>query len=540
MHLYHLLRRELRLSNRFIVAVAILAGLTNALILYLVNSTAHAPEDASKISYLWWIVITIATFVVSQRYLLITMASDVEQTLHRIRLRLMQKIQNAELLPFEAVGRAQIYSGLSTDLITISAVSLVLTLTFQSLLLIFFGLIYVAIQSLMALVIYLVFMAIGTRIFIRRYSNLAATRHAAMRHENEMMDAVSHLLDGFREVKMDEMRRSDLHAHLEEASDIVVSLNRRTDVLTSNLNVFFSASLYTLLTVVVLALPALDAVDAEVMMSLTSAMIFLIAPLIVLVNAIPMFNNANVAADRLSQLEVAIDQHLRPMSKRQGEPLVVYEAPFRDIVFDHVEFDYVSASQGNGFHLGPLDLSISPGETIFISGGNGSGKSTFAHLLIGLYFPTRGEVRLDGQRLSESNAAMYRELFSVIFYDFHLFDRLYGLRDIDPMRVEQLLERLQLTGKTELIGDRFSTLNLSTGQKRRLSLLMSELEDKPIYVFDEWAAEQDPEFRRYFYTSILPEFKSRGKTVIAVTHDDRYYDSDYIDRILHFEEGRLR
>jgi putative ATP-binding cassette transporter len=148
-------------------------------------------------------------------------------------------------------------------------------------------------------------------------------------------------------------------------------------------------------------------------------------------------------------------------------------------------------------------------------------------------------LRVDGQQVSEANASAYRNLFSVIFYDFHLFDRLYGLQDINVQEVEELLERFQLKGRTRLVDRRFEPLDLSSGQKRRLALLVSYLENKPICVFDEWAAEQDPVFRRYFYTDILPELKAKGKTIIAVTHDDRYYDMDYVDRILKFEEGQL-
>ncbi len=193
------------------------------------------------------------------------------------------------------------------------------------------------------------------------------------------------------------------------------------------------------------------------------------------------------------------------------------------------------------FHLGPIDLSISPGETIFISGGNGSGKSTFLRLLTCLYFPTQGVLSIDEQPLAESNAEMYRDLFSVIFFDYHLFNHLYGLHDMDTRldEVDELLEKLQLKEKTRLIDNRFDTLDLSTGQRRRLALLIHYLEDNPICVFDEWAAEQDPEYRRYFYTDILPELKAKGKTAIVVTHDDRYYDMAYVDQILKFEEGRL-
>ena len=82
---------------------------------------------------------------------------------------------------------------------------------------------------------------------------------------------------------------------------------------------------------------------------------------------------------------------------------------------------------------------------------------------------------------------------------------------------------------------RFSTLDLSTGQRKRLAMVAALLDDKPIYIFDEWAADQDPGFRRYFYEGLLGELKARGKTVLAVTHDDRYFG--VADRVVKRGEG---
>jgi putative ATP-binding cassette transporter len=118
-----------------------------------------------------------------------------------------------------------------------------------------------------------------------------------------------------------------------------------------------------------------------------------------------------------------------------------------------------------------------------------------------------------------------------------LFGKLYGLRDLDPGQVNALLERMQLDTKTAYVDGRFTSLNLSTGQRKRMGLLIALLEDKPICVFDEWAAEQDPEFRSYFYEELLHQLKEEGKTIIAVSHDDRYFH--HADKIIKMEYGQL-
>lgn len=170
-------------------------------------------------------------------------------------------------------------------------------------------------------------------------------------------------------------------------------------------------------------------------------------------------------------------------------------------------------------------------------GGNGSGKSTLLKLLTGLYRPASGELRVNGQSLLPVQYHRYRNQFSIVFTDFHLFDRLYGLTRVNDESLAELLHDMELDLKTHYEEGRFSTLNLSTGQRKRLALIVALLDDKAILVFDEWAADQDPVFRKRFYEEILPDLKRRGKTVIAATHDDRYFS--VADRVLKMECGRF-
>lgn len=182
-------------------------------------------------------------------------------------------------------------------------------------------------------------------------------------------------------------------------------------------------------------------------------------------------------------------------------------------------------------------MQIRRGETIFIVGGNGSGKTTLLKLLTGLYQPHSGAILVDRELLTRRNAQNYRELFSTVFSQFHLFDRLYGLEGVDPERVKAVLDEMQLSGKTRFEGGRFTDLNLSTGQRKRLALAVTLLEDKQILVFDEWAADQDPHFRKYFYEVVLKRLRDQGKTVIAVTHDERFWQQ--ADRIVKMEYGSI-
>jgi putative pyoverdin transport system ATP-binding/permease protein len=179
-----------------------------------------------------------------------------------------------------------------------------------------------------------------------------------------------------------------------------------------------------------------------------------------------------------------------------------------------------------GFILGPINLTLQPGEILFIIGGNGSGKSTLAKIITGLYKPLSGEIALDGQPLTKDNLDWYRQHFSAIFSDFYLFESYLGFNYNDKLaaQIEDYLRKLHLAHKVQVKNGVLSTTNLSSGQRKRLALLTVLLEDRPIYLFDEWASDQQPSFRDWFYRQALKELKEKGKIVIVITHDDRYFD----------------
>jgi putative ATP-binding cassette transporter len=196
------------------------------------------------------------------------------------------------------------------------------------------------------------------------------------------------------------------------------------------------------------------------------------------------------------------------------------------------------AVDGDGFCVGPNDLTIRRGDCIFMTGGNGSGKTTFLNLLLTLVPATEGKITVDGKTIINGNVMAYRNMFSAIFSDDHLFRKLYGVENIDPDNVHRLLAEMELDGKVTLVGDQYSTVDLSGGQRKRLALVSAQLEKKPILILDEWAADQDPMFRKKFYREVLPGLKERGYTIIAITHDDRYFD--VADARYHMEDGHLR
>jgi putative ATP-binding cassette transporter len=214
--------------------------------------------------------------------------------------------------------------------------------------------------------------------------------------------------------------------------------------------------------------------------------------------------------------------------------------PFTRIELRDVSFHYVDQRSDAVFRVGPVNLVVEAGEVVFISGGNGSGKSTLLKVLTGLYPAHSGKILIDGVEVGIENRDLYRERFTAIFSDYHLFKRLYGVNDADPQEVARLLALFELTGKTDLVGGEFTTIDLSAGQRKRLALIVGILEQRPILVLDEWTADQDPQFRRKFYDELLPLLQQSGKTIVAVSHDDRHLvELKLPARQLRMEDGRF-
>jgi putative ATP-binding cassette transporter len=296
-------------------------------------------------------------------------------------------------------------------------------------------------------------------------------------------------------------------------------------------------SMYVLLGAVVFVAPQFsDTLGGAALTKTTTALMFIVGACFGLVQSIPILLNANAAADRIVQLETAMRATVSPARLRE----IPVAKRFDKIEMRKIMFRYVDRHSETSFQIGPIDFTLRPGELVFITGGNGSGKSTFLRVLSGLYPPDSGQIILDGKYIDSDTRDEYRALMSAIFFDYHLFRRLYGVPDPEPGEVNRLLTQFRLNEKTGLSDGEFRTLDLSGGQRRRLALIVSLLEKRPILLLDEWTAEQDPEFRRKFYDELLPDLMKAGATIVVITHDDRYLDElNLAARRIRMDEGRI-
>lgn len=288
---------------------------------------------------------------------------------------------------------------------------------------------------------------------------------------------------------------------------------------------------YLLIGVVLFLGPLAFELEASLVTGYILTILYIITPLSELMNALPSLGRASVALNKIRALEGQLEYE----APAQVEPPL---HKIRSLECRNVSHTYFREKEDGRFVLGPFDLRLNAGETIFIVGGNGSGKTTLALLLTGLYQPESGDILLNGEVSSKSDNHNFRQHFSAIFTDFCLFDQLIGSGEAALVeKAQKYLVHLQLDHKVAIVEGRLSTTELSTGQRKRLALLAAYLDDRPCYLFDEWAADQDPLFKRVFYEEILPDLKRRQKLVIAITHDDAYFH--LADRLIKVDQGKI-
>ena len=535
---FRFIRKEAGKMSLKISAFASMAGLLQGMVMVIINGAAEKfPEKGLNFRYLLMFIVCISGFILAKRYSLTMTASLIQHIVFSIRLRFLDKIRNTGLMAFEDIGKSQIYTVLAENTETIFDASRLIANAGSSAVMLIFSFLYSGHLSITAFFLAVIIITGGVSIYLINQKATGEDLTECLKKENEFFDGVNHLLDGFKEIKMNTAKSRDLYeGRIQQISTEARDINIRTEYRFIDNYIFAQAFFYILLATIIFLLPQITDLGYGIITNITAVVLFMVGPLGNIVEALPLVARADVAITNIETLEKSLD------AADEGHTTgpVDFSRPqtgFDAIFMENIAFSYMDPDRHKVFTLGPIDLSIKAGEVLFIVGGNGSGKSTLLKILAGLYYPHNGRMLLDNKVLEPIHYARYRNLFSIIFTDFHLFDRLYGLGKIEAQKVFELLDIMELSDKTSFVDDKFTNTKLSTGQRKRLALIASYLEDKPILMFDEVAADQDPKFRKYFYEVLLQDLKQRGKTVIAVTHDDRFFHA--ADRILKMEDGQI-
>lgn len=538
--------RETGADRHKILAAAVISGLANGVFIAVINAgAAHAANDEFKATQIAAALLAIALYAVLQHYALGRAVAAAETALLRVRLRVIGKVPRCRLRFIEAHGDLSDFLPLSEDAGLISQGALALAAAAQGLLVVVFAALYLAWLSpgtfLLALLIYALLIPVATR--SRQQAGGELGRAAAS--DARFFERFSGLLAGFKELKLNRPENDALFAEIQRGTNAAFRLKLDASKRLAQSIAYGYAVPVLVVFAGVFIIPALTPEASGTVHKVSATILFMNAPLGVLVNAAPLVARIDAALKRIDDLERAVDAaadpadatSARPTSAHHLDPSAAAAPSFERIELCSVRFRYLDQDGQPLFAVGPLDLELRAGELLFIVGGNGAGKSTLLKLLTGLYPPEQGELRLDSRRVGTRDLARYRALFATVFTDFHLFRRLYGIPDLDPATVNDWLVELDIADKTHYTDQGFDRLDLSTGQKKRLAIIAAILKARPVLVLDEPAADQDPAFRRRIYEELLPRLRATGRTLIVVSHDDRYFH--VADRVLTMRDGGL-
>ncbi len=515
---------------------ALLSGGCSAGLIALINRALHAPSGNPGTVLLALFVALGLGRILATAFAQVCLTHFAQATTARLRRDLVQKILHVPLRHFEDIGAARLLVTLTSDIGEITQATLSIPVFTMNAAVLLGGTVYLGYLSLPVLAAMGAFMFVGAvtyRMMIRAgFGHLNSAREG----QDTLFRHFRALTEGVKELKLHRARReSFLSDDIAAATRVCAHHNVAAEIRFIVAQNWNQLLLLVLIGGILFLLPRLQDLSAQTLTGYIIATLYLMGPLAGLLGCLSVFSRANVSLRKVEDLGLAL------AAQPGDDQAPAAPAPaerFERLELIGVMHHYHREREEENFMLGPITLSFHPGEIVFLVGGNGSGKSTLAKVVTGLYPPAAGDIRLNGRVIDDANRDDYRQYFSAVFADYHLFDRIIGVGRLGGAERAQLyLERLHLDHKVTITDDAFSTTQLSSGQRKRLALLCAYMEDRPFYLFDEWASDQDPLFKEVFYTQLLPDLRAQGKAVLVITHDDKYFP--LADRLVKLDYGKI-
>jgi putative pyoverdin transport system ATP-binding/permease protein len=525
--------------SRRAVILAVLGGIVggaaSTALLFVINA-GLGPNAANSQRLLYIFLALAGTAMLTRAGAALLLASIGQAALFKLRMTISHQILGVPLRKLEEVGTPRLLAILTDDIpnimnavgnVPVICVNIAALLTCLA---------FLAWSSWQLFAAVIVLMAIGAVTY--QLPIMAASKQIALgrQEHNNVLSHLRSLISGVKELKLNRNRRKVFFTDRLEASAARFQNQSMAAMKIYVLGATWGELLsFVTIGLLVFVSPHVTHVNGTTLSGFVIILLYLMGPIEYLMNQAPQFSKASVALRSVEEMGLTLGRNMR------DESPALDNKPAREwnrLELSDLGFGYGLADSAEKFILGPVNLSFRPGELVFFAGGNGSGKTTLAKLLVGLYAPEQGKIMMDGEPVTDGNRDWFRQHFAAIFSDYYLFDSLFGVeqRNLDE-RAALYVDRLQLKGKVEVKEGALSTLDLSQGQRKRLALLTAYMEDRPIFLFDEWAADQDTVFKEIFYQQLLPELKAQGKAIFVISHDERYYP--VADRIVRLEDGHV-
>jgi cyclic peptide transporter len=527
-------------KNKYLKAIplllllSILSGGANAVIIFLISGSLFV--RTGLIYMLYYFGLAMGLYLLGRKVVQTKLTKLTFNIVYDLRMKLTENIFYTSFQKFEKLDRGRVLATLNGDTGQLGGSTNVIVRLLTGLVTIFGVFLYLFTIAFWATLVTLgIVAAIAILYFI-----VSQKAQVYLEEARDTRDVYMHLLNGliygFKELSIHINKKREYKDDVEKICDIYRKKITKGMVKFINAFMIGESMLVAVLGAVAFTIPRLfPEIRNFTLMSFIIALLYLIGPINIILNLIPEVMQMRVAWNRVKGFMKDIPAN---MNSRDLEKLKMNIKDVKCIEANGVIFQYESKDEDKPFTVGPIDFKARKGEIIFIVGGNGGGKTTLAKLLTGLYIPDKGTIKIDGKEVTNYQLGEY---YSTVFSDYHLFEKLYNI-DISNTnkreKAENYLELFRLKDKVSFEANSFSTIELSGGQRKRLALLQCYLEDCPIFLFDELAADQDPEFKRFFYRGLLLQMKEKGKIVIAITHDDNYFD--VADKIIKMDMGKIQ
>ena len=514
-----------------VLLLALLAGLSRDWLMLVINKAAAAPVDQT-ISY--WLPLFLVTFVLvigSAFTYAVLVQAVTTRVVNNVRLKLIGGLLKAQPSFVDRREHGALYHILTTDVSAVAGFTSTLLNLLPAFIFLCIAIPQVFYYSMVSGFFVILVMIGGVLAYHLQQRTMAKLNDDARALEVAYFERVSEMLRGFRELRLHQPRQrsfsSDILQVLEKLRGLLIKVTRIFETSESAVQ----GLKFLLFAAIVFLVPYLVRTDNVITFQILTLVLFSLMPFEQIVTSYPAVIGTLVSYMRINDLATELN-----VIERVVERPVDFAPPFKTISLRDVETRY-NSRETSSFALGPLDFELKSGEVVFLVGSNGSGKTTFMNVLCGLLDPTSGTIEVDGRPLAPEDMGAYRAQFSAIFTQFHVFRQLYGLEAVTPEQADEMIERVGLTGITQIRSEGISRLDLSAGQRRRLALAIALLEDRNVLVLDEFVADQDPEKRDYFFRTLVPWLKAQGKTVIVSTHDLAWLEC--CDRVITFENGKM-
>lgn len=535
MHFLVFFQRE---SKFFYVNLFILSVFNSLLysgMLYIITSTINQKELFIWNDFKWQLFLsfTLCSFIGNKLFQDYSSKLS-NRVVYREELSILQRLKECSYNDFEKIGTEKVYTALEDSKVLGGIPDLLLTLLNSSIIT-FCGLAFLLYTFPLGFI--LVLIIIVTLFLFYWYRNIEIQKDLNKLRDahNEFHKYLRDFLFGVKELKTNYNRNENVFSHLQSNNSMIKALDLKTLRKYIFNEITGSYSWYLVLFVIMFIFPVLFDFNNEKSTTFIMVIFYLMGPVSAIIGSIGTLTRIKIAFERIEEFQASTSSTLSlyKSSDKTDEASNFLDIEFRDVYYEHTDEDSKTK-----FKLGPLNLKIESGEVIFVTGANGSGKSTFMYILSGLYKPISGSILVNGKEVD--SLVFLSKYISPVFSDHYLFGNNYDNIDFtnSNKELQRWIELFKLESIIQLSRENNPIdVNLSRGQRKRMSLVYAIMENKPLIILDEWAAEQDPHFKQYFYQELIEYLKLQGKTIVAISHDNQYFNA--AERHITFEFGKL-